>query len=138
MLEQILRHSLVLKLLDRLSKSKRVGLRKKVGHELIVAAHNFTCRVFGTLRLSVSNEFSRNNSTLVHQLIEGVLAIGAGFAKNNGSSRFLKTRSVDSNTLSVAFHVKLLDVSGEAQEGLTVRQNCARLISTNEGVVKSN
>ena len=59
----------------------------------------------------------------MHQLIETVLAIRAWLAENNWSSVDTVSQSSSSlaTRLTIALHIKLLDVGWEAQKCLAVR-----------------
>jgi hypothetical protein len=52
--------------------------------------------------------------SLVDKLEEGVLGIGAWFAKEDGSRRVVHILAVTSDGLSIGFHGKLLEISREA------------------------
>ena len=127
-----------LKLFNGFAKGQRIRLSEEVGHQLVVTADHFSRVVHVDLRLRVSDKLGRNNTTLMHQLIEGMLAIRARLSKDNRPGWDGKRHSSDSHTLAVAFHVKLLNVRWETQEGLAVREDGARFITTNVGVVESN
>ena len=59
---------------------------------------------------------------LVYQLIKSVLTVGAGFAPNNWAGFVLYALAIAANEFTVAFHIGLLQVSGEARHALIVRQ----------------
>ena len=92
------------------------------------------------LRLSETNELGCDSATLVHQLIETMLAIRSWFTQNDraGVNAFIEADSALAASLTIALHVKLLDVSREAEQSLTVGEDCSGLNSTNMGVVESN
>ncbi len=59
----------------------------------------------------------------MNQLVEGVLAVGAGLSPNDRTSTPSDWFAVTIHSLAVAFHVALLEVRGEAVEILIVRQD---------------
>ena len=64
----------------------------------------------GLLRFCESNEFDWDHSSLVEQLEETMLAIGAWFSEINNCSLVVDFFSFSVDSLSVAFHVQLLNV----------------------------
>lgn len=50
---------------------------------------------------------------LVDQLVEGVLAVGAELAPDDGAGIALYRRAVDGDALAVRFHVELLQIGRE-------------------------
>ncbi|MNL88365.1 hypothetical protein D3C87_2180250 [compost metagenome] len=55
------------------------------------------------------HEFGGNDArALVDQLVEGVLAVGAGLAPDDRTGIALDRRTVDRHALAVRFHVELL------------------------------
>ncbi len=65
------------------------------------------------LWFSEPDEFDGSDSALVQELEETVLSIGAWFAEINNSCGVFDDIAFGINSLSVAFHVELLDVRGE-------------------------
>jgi len=63
---------------------------------------------------------------LVDELVKGVLAIGAGLTPDNRAGGIADRLSLQIHTFAVAFHVPLLEVGGEVQQVLVVRQNSMR------------
>src|ERR1017187_4837470 len=61
--------------------------------------------------------------TLMDELIERVLAIGARFAPINRSRLIVHVRPLQSYVLAITFHGQLLKVRREALQILVVRQN---------------
>lgn len=84
--------------------------------------HYFFRVVHTGLRLGEADEFSGDHSTLVHQLIETVLAISAWFSENNGTSMVRESLSLQSDSFTVGFHIKLLNVGWESQQCLAIWQ----------------
>ena len=62
------------------------------------------------------------HSTLMNQLVEGVLTIGARFAPDHRSGRVIHAFPAASHVLSVGLHVALLEVGGKPVQVLIVRQ----------------
>ena len=81
--------------------------------------------IFGSLRFGKSDELSRDGSSLMHQLVETVLPVGARLSENDRSSfnPIRESGSVHSYTFSIALHIKLLDVCREAVKGLAVGED---------------
>ena len=81
-----------------------------------------TLKFHGGLRFSEANKLCGDNPTLMHQLIEAVLPVGARFTKDNGSGfdPGPESDTFSRDTLSITFHVKLLDMCWEFQEGLAI------------------
>lgn len=57
-------------------------------------------------------------STLVEQLVEGVLGIGGGFTKKNGAGGVFDHLAITGDTFTVRLHRELLKVSRETMEVL--------------------
>ena len=57
------------------------------------------------------------------ELIEGVLAVGAGLAPVDGAGLGLDALAVEGDVLAVALHGELLEVGGKALEVLLVGQD---------------
>src|SRR5271157_4030718 len=68
------------------------------------------------------------------QLIKSVLSIGARLSPNNGACRIIDHFTLTIYTLTIAFHVTLLEVCREVYEILVVWQNRVSL-STKEVAV---
>lgn len=91
------------------------------------------------LRFGESNELSRDHPSLVHQLIEAVLTVGAWFSEDDRASinTFGIPGPINSNSLAIAFHVNLLDVGGKSVKGLAVRKDCPGGMTANVSVVEA-
>ena len=78
-----------------------------------------------SLGRSEADKLCRDSSALVHQLIEAVLAICSGLAENDRTSvhSIVEPGSILAASLTIALHVKLLNVGRESQQGLAVRQD---------------
>jgi hypothetical protein len=61
----------------------------------------------------------------VDQLVEGVLAVGAGLAPDHRAGGAGDGRAVEGDALAVRFHVELLEVGRQAGEALVVGQDGA-------------
>ena len=64
---------------------------------------------------------------LMNQLIERVLAVGAGFAPVNRPSLIVHCFPAERDVLAVALHGQLLQIRGKALQVLFVGQDCHRL-----------
>ena len=64
---------------------------------------------------------------MVDELVERVLAVGAGFAEVDLAGVVRQGLAVDADTLAVGLHRHLLDVRRQFRERLRVRQNRASL-----------
>jgi hypothetical protein len=78
--------------------------------------HNFHGIVNTSLRFCEANKFCGNSAALMHQLVEAVLAVGARLTKDNWAGMDTSSESLafKSHTLTIAFHIKLLNMSREA------------------------
>mmetsp|Transcript_5854 Transcript_5854/g.8860 ORF Transcript_5854/g.8860 Transcript_5854/m.8860 type:complete len:329 (-) Transcript_5854:328-1314(-) len=70
----------------------------------------------------------------MHELVEAVLAVGAGLPKVQLPGLKGQHRAVRGHALAVALHVHLLYVSGEAEQGLAVGQEGTRAVAQETGV----
>ncbi len=61
------------------------------------------------------------------ELIEGVLAIGAGLAPDDGSGGVVHSFATFGHTFAVTFHVTLLKIGRKAVHVLVIRQDCLSL-----------
>jgi AsmA protein len=116
------RRTLRLHFRRRLAEGQRFRLREQVRRQNIVVI------AFRIQRLGEANEVARNHfGSLVNQLIEGVLAVGARLAPVDGARLIIDMRAVDGNGFSVALHRQLLQISGKPLEVLVVGQHGNRL-----------
>merc|ERR1719265_2988673 len=127
--DELIFYAFSLQLFCGLAKSQRIRLRKEIGHELIMIRHGLARKRDWILRGGEANEFSRNCPALVHELVERVLTVGARLAKVDCTSANRHISTIHADTLSIALHVKLLDVGNEAHESLAVGQNRVTLIA---------
>src|SRR6476660_4610891 len=101
----------------RLTERQGFGLSKDVCHECVVMPS------YRIQRAAESDEVTRNEpGALMYQLIEGVLAVGAGFAPVNRTCCVGDSRSIDGNTLAVTFHCQLLQICRETFHVLVIGQ----------------
>src|SRR5215510_14889172 len=74
------------------------------------------------------NEVARNElGTLVDQLVEGVLAVRARLAPEDGAGRHIDGLTVAVDALAIALHVALLEVGSKAVHVLVIGKNRVRL-----------
>src|SRR5215469_11797698 len=132
-----MRHEPVLRafgfdLFHRLTERERLALRKNIGEQHVVMPAE---RV---QRLCKGNEVAGNQArTLVNELIERVLAVGAGLAPIDGPGWAVDMLTFKRDMFPVAFHGQLLKVSGETLQILFVRQHCNGFRSKEIGVPDS-
>src|SRR2546427_11023377 len=80
------------------------------------------------VRLHGREKVARNQlRSLVDQLIEGVLSVGAGLAPDDGTRRIVHGQAVAPDALAVALHVALLKVGRKTMQILVVRKDGVRL-----------
>jgi len=138
---------LVARLGRRLAAHERLGLRHKVRQQdlrrasacglleqcsanlVVQPARHRVVRAHG--RQEVAGHEAR---ALVHQLVEGVLAVGARLAPDHRAGGVVDAAAVARHVLAVALHVALLEVGGEAVQVLVVRQQRVRLGAVEVGV----
>jgi len=82
-----------------------------------VTRYSLASAVHWALRFSEANEFSSNDSSLVHELVKTVLTICARLAENQRTCvhTLVKSYAFLGDTLAVALHVELLYVSWKTQ-----------------------
>ena len=122
---QVLGDVLRLQVLHALAVRQRVGLGEEVAHQLVVVAHRLALALQRRLALAEADEVARDHATLVDQLVETVLAVGARLAEVHLARGERERRAVHGHALSVRLHVHLLDVRGEAKQRLRVGQKRA-------------
>mmetsp|Transcript_11868 Transcript_11868/g.16081 ORF Transcript_11868/g.16081 Transcript_11868/m.16081 type:complete len:215 (-) Transcript_11868:1074-1718(-) len=130
--DQVVRHPLRSQLHWRLTHRQRVSLGKEVAHELVVVGHNLALEVDGLLGLDGTNEVAGDDTALVDELVEGVLAVSSGLAKVNLPSSVRNAVTVHVHALAIGLHGHLLDVGCQLGQSLRVRQDCA-LPESHEG-----
>jgi len=65
----------------------------------------------------------------VHELVEGMLTIGARLTKVHRTCVHLANISIHLHSLPIAFHVQLLQMCHKAHQGLAVRQRGTGLVA---------
>jgi len=111
------------RLFERLAAHERLGLREEVREQdRVVLAERI-------VRLDRRDEVARHQPrALVDELIEGVLAVGAGLAPDDRARRVVRDRlAAARHALAVRLHVALLEVCREAAQVLVIRQDRVRL-----------
>mmetsp|Transcript_106383 Transcript_106383/g.296163 ORF Transcript_106383/g.296163 Transcript_106383/m.296163 type:complete len:344 (+) Transcript_106383:327-1358(+) len=126
--DEIRGDALSLQLLGRLAKGERVRLREEVGHQLIVIGDGLTKKLHRVLGLGEADELGRDDAALVHELAEGVLAVGPGLSEVDRARAHRDLRARHSHALAVALHVELLDVGDEPRQRLAVGEHRAALV----------
>ena len=76
-----------------------------------------------SLRLECDEITGDQPRTLVDQLVERVLSVGAGFSPKNGSGGVVHRLPVQRDTLAIALHCQLLKVGRETVQVLFIRQH---------------
>ena len=94
---------------------QRLGLRKAVGDQFIVVTLQWMLTAQG------QNEVGRNQpGTLVDQLEEAVLRVGAGLAPDHSAGGIVDRDAITGDPFAVALHVQLLQEGREMLEVLVV------------------
>ena len=115
--------------LRRLAERHDACLRDGVGEEHVVHAQRID------VRLREGDEVrGHDDGALVQHLEERVLAVGAGFAPDDGAGVPRSGRAVELHVLAVGFHLQLLQVRSEAVEVLAVREHGMRAETHQRGV----
>ena len=117
MLPERLGHSLTLKLFVGLTKGECIGLSKEIRHQLLMVRDWLSRNIHGGLRMCKTYKFSWNHSSLVHKLVETVLAIGSGLTKDNRPSLDPRSKpdTFTSDAFTIRLHIQLLNVSGKSE-----------------------
>ena len=101
--------------LRRAAAHQRLPLREAIGDQKIVMM------AVGVGRRRRDQEVEGNDlGSLMDELEEGVLAVGAGLAPNHRPGRRIGGRAVELDVLAVALHLQLLEIGGKAPEPLVV------------------
>lgn len=116
-------HILLLQLLDGLATSQGIRLGEEVGHELIVVVDCLALNMQRILRLGKPDELCGDDSTLMQQLEETVLAVGSRLSEVDHSSLIGQLLTFCIYSLSIALHIQLLNVRSEFGQSLAVRDN---------------
>ena len=116
--DQFLRNAFLSKLLFRFAEGKGFRLGEVVGHQFdVMVAHGI--QGFRETDEVAGDQFR----TLMDELIESVLAVGAGLAPDDGAGLVIDFFALLGDVFAVRFHIALLEISGEAGKILVVRQN---------------
>ena len=100
------------------SEGEGLGLREDIGHEDVVMAAE---RVEG---LGEGDEVAGDEAgALVDELVEAVLAVGAGLAPVDRTRVGIHMGAIEFHMLAIALHGELLEVGGEAFQVLVVGQD---------------
>ena len=122
-------------LLGGLTKSQDLGLREEVAHEQVVHGTRTVRRGEVLTRAGKANKVSRDEvSALVHELEEGMLAVGARLAEVNLAGVVVHILAAAAHGLAVGLHGQLLQVRREAGEILGVGEHGVRLRTQEVGV----
>ena len=106
-------------------QGQRLG--HQIGQQLLLAGGALDIHVSGVLGIPHTDELAgHHGGALMNELVEGVLAVGAGLAPDDRSGVVIHECAVAGDSLAVAFHVQLLQVGGEAHQGLAVWQDSQR------------
>src|ERR1019366_6994852 len=97
------------------------GLRKTVSKQDGVM---FTERILAVQRRKEIRRY--HPRTLVDELIEGVLAVSAGFAPYHHAGIVIHRIAVAIHALAVALHIQLLQIGGETVQVLIIREHGIR------------
>ena len=109
-------------LVGGLTKGERFGLGEEVAEEQLV--HILVAVGVGVLGVHEGDEIGRDHGrALVDELVEGVLAVGAGLAPEDLARIAGNRRAVPADLLAVGLHGELLEVGREAVQILVVGQH---------------
>ena len=104
--------------LGGLAEGEGFGLGEDVGHEHVVMAAE------GVEGFVEADEVAGDEAgALVDELVEAVLAVGAGLAPVDGAGLGFDVLAVEGDVLAVGLHGELLEVGGEALEVLLVGED---------------
>ena len=120
--DDLLGRALGTNLVGRLTKGERLGLGQEVAQEQLVHVLAAVGRRVGGF--GEGNEIGRNHhGALVQQLVEGMLAVGAGLAPEDLTGVGGHGAAVPADMLAVGLHGELLQVGRETVQVLAVRQH---------------
>ena len=92
----------------------------------------------GLLGLSEAYELNRCHSTLVQQLEETMLPVGAWLPEVDHSSWVGDDLSLPVDPLSVALHIQLLNMGSELAQGLTIRNDSPGRVALNSRAMETD
>src|SRR5258708_40210345 len=105
-------------LLGSFAKGQGLSLGQQIGHQQVVVIAE------GIERLAEANEVAGDQpGALVNELVEGVLAVGAGLTPDDRAGLVVDAVAFQVHMLAIAFHIELLEVSAQAVEILVIRQD---------------
>ena len=120
--DDLLGRALGAHLIGRLTKSERLGLGQEVAQEQLMHVLTAIGRRVGSV--GEGDEIGRNHhGALVQQLVEGMLAVGAGLAPEDLTGVGGHGAAVPADMLAVGLHGELLQVGREAVQILAVRKH---------------
>mmetsp|Transcript_89803 Transcript_89803/g.149314 ORF Transcript_89803/g.149314 Transcript_89803/m.149314 type:complete len:539 (-) Transcript_89803:270-1886(-) len=121
---EFLLHTFSPELFSGFAAGQSICLGKVVAHELVVVAHLLSRKVNLLLPGCQADEVTRNQTTLVDQLIEGVLSVSSRLTEYHfaGLIAAFGSCAIDHNSLTVALHADLLNVWCELSQSLAVGQ----------------
>ena len=120
--DDLLGRALGAHLVGRLTKGERLGLGQEVAQEQLMHVLTVVGRRVGGV--GEGDKVGRNHhSALVQQLIEGMLAVGAGLTPEDLTGIGGHSAAVPADVLAVGLHGELLQVGREAVQILAVRKH---------------
>ena len=112
-----LRHAFRCEVFLRLPTRQRVRLGEEITHELIMVTDWPPFQLARRLAVARGNELARDNTALVQELVEAVLAIRARLTEYDLTTDSLgKRTAVQGDTLAVALHIDLYGAHSIANE----------------------
>ena len=122
-----------------LAAGKSHDLSRHVGAQLLLAGAALNHNVRFRLALLKADELQRDDiRSLVKQLIEGMLSVGAGFAEDHRPCHINHRLAEAVHALAVGFHVKLLQMGREPAQRLAVGQHRRAGIAQNVPLVNAD
>ena len=122
-----------------LAAGERHDLGRYVGGQLLLAGAAFDDDIILHLVVLEAQELDGNNvCALMQELIEGVLAVGAGLAEDHGAGHIVNGLAEAVDALAVGFHIQLLQVGREADQGLGIRQDRCDAIAQEVALVNAD
>ena len=107
--------------------------------QLLLAGAALDIHIHARLVPAEAYKLQRHNvCTLVQELIEGVLPVGAGFTEDNGAGRVVDRLAKAVDMLAVGFHIELLQMCREAAERLGIRQHRSGRVAQNVAFVHAD
>ena len=114
-------------------------LRCHIGAQLLLAGAALDHNIGVHLAVTEAHKLQRGDvGALVQELVEGVLAVGAGLAEDHGAGDIVDRLTVTVDGLAVGLHIQLLQVCGEAAQSLGVGQHRGIGIAQNIALVNAD